>query len=138
MLLTALVLFVMLYALAYLTADSKTYEFDPLNSPGAFSGLLVHYSKLFYFIFTFGLVGAFASLGYIRDDNRPGILLLAAAIYALLFNGCAIFFYESYLHRVCRSGKSSYTRPRYALIQALGWASMLLFVTGAIATYLAL
>jgi hypothetical protein len=95
---------------------------------------LILYQFFFYIVAGLGLYGAYWNWQY--DANLwPSLFLFAAALYALLFNGLVLLFYEGYLAQrypgPSKTGVSSYTINRYALVLSLGISSVMLFVAGA-------
>lgn len=127
-----------IFALRYFSMQHPTYEMDPPNSPGMFSGIYCHYYRVFLFISVIGLLCAVGLAGFVPiiSSQLPADCLMAAAIYAFLFNGLLIYFYESYLAvRYVTGGSSNYTKLRYAIIQALAISSVVLFIFGLVSGF---
>jgi hypothetical protein len=104
------------------------------TAKGTFFPLLILYQFFFYIVAGLGLYGAYWNWQY--DANLwPSLFLFAAALYALMFNGLLVFYYERYLaHRYpgqSRLAVCNYTIDKYALILSLGISSVMLFVAGA-------
>ena len=117
----------------------RTYEFDFGGNKASFPILHVPYRGFFYVIFFSALAGSVLSVYLKRFDI--GLVLLAAALLALLFNGLLTFYYESYLaHRYswdpAKSDMSNYTAAKYGLILSLGVSSLVLFIFGTLLLFL--
>ncbi|MCL5669815.1 MAG: hypothetical protein M1423_00710, partial [Acidobacteria bacterium] len=110
------------------------YEFDHANIVGSFHLLCGMYQRPFFSIATLAFVGAGLAAS-IKDQEAMSMLVLAG-IFALLFNGLMLFFYEGYLHERYANGiptgRSNYTLNRYATVLALGWSAFALFVVGVV------
>jgi hypothetical protein len=139
---TMLVYFVLLLAMGWgffeaIFLDSSTYEMDHGHGTAkdTFFPLLILYQVLFYDVAGLGIFGA--NYARAEGDWQPAAMLLASAVYAILFNVLLLLFYERYLHARYPGGdrgfgRSNYTRGKYALILALGTSSILTLIAGAI------
>lgn len=111
------------------------FDFDP-QVRGTFISILPFYQRLFWVIALIGVAGAVTD--YVEGFGWAALLLLLAAIYAFLFNGVMVYFYEVYLHsRYPRDGsqpRSNYTLGRYSLILSLGFSAVVLLLAGVIYT----
>jgi hypothetical protein len=127
---------VTLWILLRFTLPAGPYEMDHGHgsAKGTFFPLLILYQAFFYILAGLALFGAHWNWQY-NDNLWPSLFLCVAALYALLFNGFVLFFYEGYLTTKypgpTRPGVSSYTISRYALVLSLGFSSVGLFVAGA-------
>lgn len=151
-LLCASLFLLVVFGFIYGDLKASAYEMDSGNGTarGSFFPLLILYQVLFYVVAGLGIFGAI----YARSsgDWQPSTMLLASAVYAILFNILILFFYEGYLHAkylgvwgvdesgklIAKLGPSNYTRTKYALILALGASSILTLIGGAIWTAITL
>ncbi len=113
-----------------LSMSPGPYNMDPCGK-GSFFPHLILYSVFGYVLVT---LGVFGSTWAFSEGAKPQAgLMLAAAIYALLFAGFLAFFYEAWMHAVTTPpGKSNYTVGKYALVLALGHSSTILLISGAL------
>lgn len=122
-----------IFAVCRVSMPNVKFEFDFDVTHGTWFLIHDRYAKIGWMIFGFGVVGAFAYQRFIGGGNPP-VTLLAAAIYALLFNAWMIVCYENYLgSRYPKSGAvgiSSYTVTKYSVTYALGVSAIVLFVCG--------
>jgi hypothetical protein len=109
-----------------ITADHAFYLFDPPRAPGMFMGMFVHFSRVFWAIFIGGISGAIGALGWTRNGQVAAPMLLAAAIYALLFNAITPLYYESFIH----SNGRNYSKLRHTTVLTLGFSAVILFILG--------
>jgi hypothetical protein len=109
----------------------RRYEMDHGHSSrGSFFAIGGWYWRLYLLVFGVALILAvFTALNHLADTT---VMLTAAAVYALLFNGWMAFCYESYLRFRYSVGTSNYTAPRYALTLSLAFSSLGLFIAGLI------
>ena len=107
------------------------YNMDPCGK-GTFFPHLILYSVLGYAQVILGVFGATWAFGH--SANWPAAILLFAALYAFLFSGLLIFFYERFMAAayppIMTPGKSNYTLTRYAMVLSLGFSSVLLLIVG--------
>lgn len=132
-----------LWIIFRISLPSGPFEMDHGNgaAKGTFFPILILYSALFYAIAGLGFYGSIWSWRF-ASSLWPAALFLLSGIYALLFNGLLVLFYESYMHtkyvgvqiilgqRIERTGPSNYTITKYAMILALGFSSVLLLIAG--------
>jgi len=127
---------ILLWLLLRFTLPAGPYEMDNGfgSAKGTFFPLLILYQAFFYILAGLALYGARWNWEY-NQNLWPSLFLFAAAIYALMFNGLLVFYYERYLaHRYpgqSRLAVCNYTIDKYALILSLGISSVMLFVAGA-------
>jgi len=124
----------------------KRFEMDNGMGVGSFFAVFAIYRRLSYVIFTVG----FAIAVFAADKKWPPATILsgAAALYAFLFNFWMVYCYESYLHSkyprnitfrtlqeqavAISSQSSNYFGWKYAITLALGFSSVILFISGII------
>ena len=109
----ALLLPWVLWLVLLLALPAGPYEMDAAGKEGRFYPLLILYSAFFYVVLTLALIGATFNVAH-GVDWRPGLMLLFSAVYALLFNGLILLFYESYMAQKCarESAQSTYSTGR--------------------------
>lgn len=110
------------------------FELDFDLGHATFFYLWDRYARVVWTIFWAGVGGSLAYQRYIGRGDAP-VFLMAAGIYALLFNLWVLTTYERYLHqRYPRipnmPGTSNYTSSKYALTLALASSTILTFVLG--------
>jgi hypothetical protein len=128
------------WSLTYSALHGRFYEMDyGSGREGSFLVCYALYRRIYWVIFGIGIAGAayFASWSAYPDI---GVIFLASAIYAFLFNGWMAYCYESYLHssyplkwsgkveEAARRGNSNYSGLKYSITLALAFSSLLLFL----------
>jgi hypothetical protein len=134
------------WSLTYSALHGRVYEMDyGSGREGSFLVCYALYRRIYWVIFGIGIAGAayFASWSAYPDI---GVIFLAAAIYAFLFNGWMAYCYESFLHAkypACppyqaspgspppvrnRVLPSNYSGLKYSITLALAFSSLLLFL----------
>ena len=131
--LTALMIFVVFYAIASAsTKPSNSYTFEP-RGPGSFEAILARYSRLVEFIVGLAtstivlLAGSsiFRSAGKLPSAyGSPLVLLASSVICAVMFIALCNYHYEEYLHH------NNYNYWKYRLNIALGFSGLLCFAVG--------
>jgi len=118
------------WIVAYVRTPYDSITFEP-RGPGSFEPRLANYTRAAETLI--GLASAsvvlLAGSSVLRSGGRlpwfyasPLVLLGICVVYCVGFIGLLIFYYESFLHF-----PNSYTRFRYSLIQALGFAALICF-----------
>ena len=126
----ALLLPWVLWLVLRLALPAGPYEMDAAGKEGRFYPLLILFSVFFYTVLSLALIGATFNVAH-GVDWRPGLMLLFSAVYALLFNGLTLFFYEGYLtSKAAPQPKSSYSTGKYATILSLGFSAVVLLLVG--------
>lgn len=125
---------VVFWAAFRLTLPSVVFDMDFDLAHATFFFLYDRYARTIWTIFWAGTLGSIAYQRFVGHGDAP-VFLMAAGVYALLFNIWVLTTYERYLHqrypRVQNApGISNYTSSKYALTLALGASTVLLFVTG--------
>jgi hypothetical protein len=126
-------IFLGLYAIACLrTKGNYTYTFEP-RGPNSFEPILARYIRLVEFVVGLAtssivlLAGSsvFRSAGKLpKGYGSPLVLLAESVICAALFVALVNYNYEEWQHH------QNYTRHKYRLNIALGFAALLCFAVG--------
>jgi hypothetical protein len=127
-----------LWAVLWHRLRGRVYEFDPAGHKFMFPVVWVPYRASFWAICVLSIAGALASIG-LHVSVGLAFVFLVAAVCSLLFNLLTIVFYEAYLTaKYTMNGPmmSNYTAWKFALIQALGISSGLLFIVGILLGFL--
>jgi hypothetical protein len=127
--------FALIWGVAYRISNYSEFTFEP-RGPGSFEPRLANYTRAAETVT--GLASAsivlLAGSSVLRSSGQspslphlpwyygsPLVLSGLSVVYAVSFITFLVFFYEAFLH-----GRP-YTRVRYSLVQALGFASLLCF-----------
>lgn len=130
------------FFLARIGLPNVRFEMDfDVSHPTFF---LVHdrLAKIMWTVFGFGFVGAFVLQEVVGGYGEAPLTLLAASLFALLFNVWIILVYESYLHACYpkggMNGASNYTVTKYSITFSLGTSAIAFFVIGMVEAMAAL
>jgi hypothetical protein len=122
--------FALSWVIAYLLTPYESITFEP-RGEGSFEPRLTNYTRAAETLISLasGSVVLLAGSSILRAGGHlpwfyasPLVLLGVNVIYGVVFIGLLIVFYEGFLHF-----PNSYTRLRYSLVQAFGFAGLVCF-----------
>jgi len=146
LLLSASLIFLLIYAGALRTLPEKYYDFDPQRKPGGFEPHAKRYQDLARLVITLSTASVAFLVNFLvtipSGTNTPtnryslaiapvaplaigafSLSVLSLIIFLLIENYC----YEQYCHS---TGKNTYTRKKYAANVAFGYSGLLWFFLG--------
>jgi hypothetical protein len=116
--------------------EEEAFHFDAQGRRGAFTTMLANYLDIAKVVLGLasGSIVLLVSSAAFHSDGRlppsfasPLFLLALSILYGVLFMALMMLDYENYQHH---PQDNTYTRPKYARNQALGFSALLCFCVG--------
>ena len=138
---TGLLLIAFLWVLACALLPGGPFDMDIKGEKGTFLPLFNTYMDIAKFVLGIvsASIAALVGATVFSSNNRgtalslktfasPLYLLASSLVWGVLFMSLLAYFYEDYRHNLHE--ESTYTRRKYATIQALGFGCLLCFAFG--------